>query len=216
MFQLFKKKLHISGFEYKDFRAYKICDYKPMFGVVFSEYLNGFDYWGYCDIDMVIGDLEKFLSVESLDGADVISGTQTISGYMTVYKNNPIVNHLFQKSPDFLRVINSAQNFVFDEHGNDKIVAMKHLIQANMIRFRGISHMVHNDCGSNNINRDWMYLWQDGKLTDQLTQQEIGALHFVKSKKNSNFAVGQLQRGCPFLINKAGFSPDIEGRNTEA
>lgn len=210
MFKQFKQKLQISGFGYEEFRAYKMCDYKPMFGLVFSDYLKGFDYWGYCDIDMVMGNLEKFLSFERLEGADVISGTSVISGYMTLYRNDDAVNHLFQRSPDYLRVINSAQNFVFDEHGNDKIVAMKHLIHQNVINFKGISDFVHNDCGSNNVNRDWKYLWQNGRLIDHLTHQEIGALHFVKSKKSPSFTINAFQRERSFLISSDGFSPCTE------
>ena len=29
--------------------AYKLCDYKQFYGYLFSEYLQGYDYWGYCD-----------------------------------------------------------------------------------------------------------------------------------------------------------------------
>lgn len=35
-------------------QAYKLCDYKPAFGYLFSEYLDGFDFWGYCDIDVIL------------------------------------------------------------------------------------------------------------------------------------------------------------------
>ena len=31
--------------------AYKLCDYKPLYGYIFQEYIEGYDYWGYCDID---------------------------------------------------------------------------------------------------------------------------------------------------------------------
>ena len=29
--------------------AYKICDYRPAFGYIFSDYVNGYDFWGYTD-----------------------------------------------------------------------------------------------------------------------------------------------------------------------
>lgn len=206
LFRLLQQKLHISGFGYRDFRAYKICDYKPMFGLVFSEYLKGYDYWGYCDIDMVIGNLDKFLAPTNINGADIVSGTQTISGYMTLYKNNDSINNLFRKSSDCLQVINSAQNFIFDEHGNDKIMAMKHVVAQENLEFKRIENFVHNDCGSNNVQRNWKYLWQDGQLLDQLTHQEIGAFHFVSSKRNPKFVIHRFQAGLPFCVCQAGFS----------
>src|SRR4249919_4076040 len=32
---------------------YKLCDYKPAYGLVFEYYLAGFDFWGCCDIDVI-------------------------------------------------------------------------------------------------------------------------------------------------------------------
>ena len=34
-------------------RPYKLCDYKPTYGVVFEELLTPYAYWGYCDLDNV-------------------------------------------------------------------------------------------------------------------------------------------------------------------
>jgi len=33
--------------------AYKLCDFKPAYGLIFSEYLIGYDFWGMCDIDII-------------------------------------------------------------------------------------------------------------------------------------------------------------------
>lgn len=209
IFQLFKHKLQISGFGYKEFRAYKICDYKPMFGLVFSEYLQGFDYWGYCDIDMIMGNLEKFLSLENINGYDMIWGTNRLSGYMTLYKNTDSMNYLFQKSPDCLKVINSHENWRFDESGNKGIVAMEQVVEQEYINYKKIN-FVHNDCGSNNVSRQWRYLWENGKLTDDLTKEEIGALHFVKSKKKPEFIINDFKVDSSFSISQTGFSLPIK------
>ena len=40
---------------------YKLCDYKVMTGYLFEDYLEGYDYWGYSDVDMLFGDIRKFL-----------------------------------------------------------------------------------------------------------------------------------------------------------
>ena len=36
--------------------GYKLCDFKPTYGILFSELLQGYDFWGHGDIDMVFGD----------------------------------------------------------------------------------------------------------------------------------------------------------------
>lgn len=41
--------------------SYKLCDYKPVYGKVFSRWLEGYNYWGYCDVDVIFGRLYYFL-----------------------------------------------------------------------------------------------------------------------------------------------------------
>ena len=45
---------------------YKICDFRPFFGVIFCEYLSDYTYWGYGDIDVIYGNLSRFL-LQKLD-----------------------------------------------------------------------------------------------------------------------------------------------------
>lgn len=49
-------------FDVKIDTPYKLCDYKPFYSLIFSEYTNGYDYIGYGDIDVIYGDLRKFLN----------------------------------------------------------------------------------------------------------------------------------------------------------
>ena len=32
---------------------YDLCDYKVAYGEIFQEYISDYDFWGYCDTDMV-------------------------------------------------------------------------------------------------------------------------------------------------------------------
>lgn len=34
---------------------YKLCDFKPFYGLVFKEEVEGYDFWGYADIDTIFG-----------------------------------------------------------------------------------------------------------------------------------------------------------------
>ena len=51
---------------------YKIVDYKPLYGCIFNEYLNDYSHWGYCDSDVIFGDLKLFLTDEKLNLYDRI------------------------------------------------------------------------------------------------------------------------------------------------
>lgn len=46
-------------------RPYKLCDYRPCFGVIFDQYLSSYEYWGHCDIDTILGDIRG--TVDKLD-----------------------------------------------------------------------------------------------------------------------------------------------------
>ena len=71
--------------------AYKLCDYKPMYGLIFSDYLESYDFWGMCDVDMIFGDLRKYIT------DDVLSKYEKIYqlGHLTFYRNDKVVNNRF-------------------------------------------------------------------------------------------------------------------------
>ena len=41
---------------------YKLCDYKPAYGYIFEEQIPNYMFWGHCDIDTLMGDLNSFIS----------------------------------------------------------------------------------------------------------------------------------------------------------
>ncbi|WP_051664059.1 DUF6625 family protein [Dyadobacter crusticola] len=95
---------------------YKLCDFKPAYGIIFSDYLKDYDFWGFGDIDVILGDLGNFYTPEMLEQYDVISARHSyISGFLTLFKNNDYVNRLYEKSKDYHKVFSSAKHYCFDE-----------------------------------------------------------------------------------------------------
>lgn len=45
-------------------RPYKLCAYRPAYGQIFKDYIKEYDFWGYCDFDMLWGDIRKFYTDE--------------------------------------------------------------------------------------------------------------------------------------------------------
>ncbi len=43
------------------YSGYKLCDYKPLYGTIFKEDIKDYEYWGYCDIDVMLGDIPGWL-----------------------------------------------------------------------------------------------------------------------------------------------------------
>lgn len=52
-----------------------VAEYKPAFGSIFARYLKKYTHWGYCDLDMVLGNLPLFLEHDELFDNDVVSST---------------------------------------------------------------------------------------------------------------------------------------------
>ncbi|KAL3892535.1 MAG: hypothetical protein SGPRY_015039, partial [Prymnesium sp.] len=43
-----------------------VAEYKPAFGSIFEQYITDYSHWGYCDLDMVIGNIPLFLEHREL------------------------------------------------------------------------------------------------------------------------------------------------------
>ena len=67
---------------------YKICDFRPAFGKIFEEYINSYDFWGYSDIDLIYGNIRKFLPDEILNEFDLVSPRREyFTGHFALYRN---------------------------------------------------------------------------------------------------------------------------------
>ena len=40
---------------------YKLCDFRACYGEIFQDLLSEYSYWGYCDIDLIFGDIAHFI-----------------------------------------------------------------------------------------------------------------------------------------------------------
>jgi len=103
-------------------KAYKLCDFKPAYGLLFSEYLQDYDFWGITDIDVIYGRIREFMTNEMLDMYDVICVKHDfITACCMLFKNNDYINTLFKRSKDYQMIFTSTKNFAFDETNFEQI-----------------------------------------------------------------------------------------------
>ena len=106
------------GMEVKVSFGYKLCDLRPMYGRIFADFIEDFDFWGHCDIDLILGNVNKFLTTDILENFELISlRKEWISGSLALYKNNEVVNNLYKSSKDWQKVAQSVDHLRFDECG---------------------------------------------------------------------------------------------------
>ena len=103
------------GFEVAVESPYKLCDFKPAYGHIFYDYIKEYDFWGYCDIDLIFGNIRTFMTKELLDEYDIISARHDyLTGCFALYRNNQRMRELFKQSKDYRKVFTDPRNFFFD------------------------------------------------------------------------------------------------------
>lgn len=112
------------GFEVSLERPYKLCDFKPAFGFIFDEYISQYDFWGHCDVDLLWGDVGKFITDDVLSNYDKIQ----YLGHFVLYRNKQDINTLFMRKGgkfNYRTVFTSNLSYSFDEHPGMMMIAQK-------------------------------------------------------------------------------------------
>lgn len=95
---------------------YKLCDFKPAYGVLFPDLIENYDFWGIGDIDVILGDIRKFITDEVLENHDIISVRHDyVCGSFSLFRNDERINNLFKHSKDYKKVFTSHTHYCFDE-----------------------------------------------------------------------------------------------------
>ena len=137
---LLSEKLHrdpAMALTYKT--AYKLVDFKTMFGFLFPDVVKGYDFWGHIDADTLPSRIisPNFLRPEMLDNHDVISGTNGMcNGPFQLYRNRADINTLFKLSPDLPGVVNSTASKGFTESHGEMRIPFPILIKRQVIKHK--------------------------------------------------------------------------------
>lgn len=100
---------------------YKLCDFRVVYWIILDHFKIEYDFWGYCDIDLLFGDLNKFITDDILNKHDKILS----NGHLTLFSSSKDMKYLYRKKGSIYsweEVFFSNKNFGFDEHhGINKI-----------------------------------------------------------------------------------------------
>ena len=99
--------------------AAKVNDLKPMWGEAFAaDLLRGFEWWGYLQEDVIVGDLRALIPPHKLASADVIcpfNAPLNSSGIFMLFRNVRRINRAWRRSADAARALSDPRYIVFDE-----------------------------------------------------------------------------------------------------
>jgi hypothetical protein len=220
-------------------KAYKLIDFKPAWGIIFGDLTEGYDWWGFCDLDIILGDVRAFLTDELLAQYDVIScRREFLSGHFMLFRNTEPLRRLYERSRDYRQVFTSPQVFNFDECGHGlhhrllrgesfaavaaqgKVDSMMHVLS------RAAEFRVHYEtiCGEQifllmdgTADRALRISWDRGKLVDLIADRELMYFHLQFLKLEQRVYLPHWPDiPAAFLLTRRGVfraaSPDLLGR----
>ena len=182
--------------------AWKINEFKPCFGLVFNDLLVNYDFWGWCDIDIIWGNLRTFLTENLLTDYDVItSKLNWTAGHFTLFRNTQSINSLFLNNPKVIALLQSPIYYAFEEscqRWQGKLFSLETLIDNNMpVSMFDIVKNADKEGKIKAFFKDLIrehpqpinYIYEDGKLTDLENREEFMYYHLITVKKIWRFFI---------------------------
>ena len=97
-------------------RPYKLCEFKQAYGYVLKDYIQGYDFWGYGDLDLVYGNIRAFLTDSVLEHKFLLGW-----GHLTLLHNDEDANTYFMKPvtgyQNYQDAFTTTKITYFDEYG---------------------------------------------------------------------------------------------------
>lgn len=176
-------------------KPYKICDYRPAYGDLFEEHLKEYEFWGYCDIDLIFGDIRKFIT------DDILSKYKKINfhGHLSLFKNDSEMRYLYKKRYpeliDYKIAFSTNWSYHFDEYPgianiikkiNVKAIDIEEYADIDRFNFRFKKVYDHSEKKDDPSVIKQIFYWKNGKLYDlvkdgnKIERQELMYIHLQK------------------------------------
>ncbi|MDD2970819.1 MAG: hypothetical protein PHE02_01635 [Lachnospiraceae bacterium] len=217
----------VLGFECKLDNAYKLCDYKVLYGLAFQDVVSNYDFWGHCDVDLIFGHLAHFIDDNILDNFDRIFEV----GHLSLYRNNDVNNNLY-KEPfgmyGYHTVFLNRDCMGFDEHtGITRIYRTKGIPVYNKVicadidpHYRMFVCMDEDTVDgevvvSNNkhqifgIENGQAYRYYISELNGMVERQEVSYIHFMRKHPTNAESCLTSKKYCITYKEFVPFSEDV-------
>lgn len=191
---------------------YKLCDYKSLYGYLFEEHLQDYQFWAHSDIDLLFGDVDSFLKKINYEEYDRVFP----HGHFSIYKKDTSIMKLFLSNPannfpqffDFNFVKKTTYPCHFDE------IAANIILKENNKKFFEKSFHANTHVllynfliGGGNSKVPELMVYENGKIfqlqkKDQLIERhEYMYIHLQGKKLTTNYVTASDS----FIICRDGF-----------
>jgi hypothetical protein len=105
------------GLPFNPPNGYKLCDLRPMFGALHEREFAGYDFYGWCDTDVLFGDVRRFYTDEVLARADVLSThSDRVSGHFALFRNTRRNRTMYRRMYRWQQYLLEPEFVGLDEH----------------------------------------------------------------------------------------------------
>ena len=200
--------------------AYKVCDLRLAFGHIFCDFFKNYSYYGWGDLDVVYGNMSKFLSEEVLSNDCVSFCDKHLNGHLCIFRNTEATRYAYRALPDWRERMTNPEYTHFDELAPTELPAFLRTYCKESFN-TPLSPYIPWTNGRFEFPREWY--WRDGILTnDKDGDQDFLYLHFMhwkggwwprecgnaqweKLDRLVHLEPGECRAG--FCINERGFFP---------
>lgn len=191
---------------------YKLCDYRIAYGEIFAKELASYDFWGFCDTDVIFGNLAAFITDDVLTDYDRILARghltllRNIEGLRTIYRSKSqslFIDYRYAFTTSYSCHFDEFEPWheVFREQGYKQWVAP---IMADIDCDCYDFHLV----GDNRDSSAQIFQWKNGKLLrlflddeSNIENDEWAYVHFQKRKMKVDSSVLQGDDGYFIIPN---------------
>lgn len=158
--------------------GYKLCDFKVTYGTLFGDFLGDSEYFGWTDLDLVYGDVDRLLA-PLLGGPDVLSFHRgMLSNHFCLMRNDPDHRQLYQRIPGWSeKLATSGYSALDDEHLTNLVRGRTRTYFVEHYTTPFVNWMPWAD-GTYSFPRQWR--WNRGQVTNNLdVGYEFLYFHFM-------------------------------------
>jgi hypothetical protein len=199
--------------------GYKLCDFKATYGTLFGDFLGDTEYFGWTDLDLVYGDVDRLLA-PLLGTPDVLSFHRgLLSNHFCLMRNDQEHRQLYQRIPGWREKLAApGYSALDDEHLTNLVRGRARTYSVEHYTTPFVNWMPWTD-GTYSFPHQWR--WNRGQVTNNLdVGYEFLYFHFMVWKGGRKpyysavrnweglppSALGEGWRGEAFTLDETGIA----------
>lgn len=210
-YQDIKKKIQLYyNFKVIISKPWKLCDFRPAYGEIFADDLKGYDFWGHCDMDLIWGDIRKFITDDILEKYEKIG----FQGHSVIYRNTEEVNKRYRTMingiMNYKEVFSCPDGCFFDETGICEIYDALEIDYyrktnfAHLDRFTSSFFLLYLPEKDNYKNDRQVFIWDKGTIQRyfldglEISKEEYMYIHYFS--RPIEFKVSNYDFSCTYVL----------------